>query len=580
MTLLLNGIGISRGVAIGRVYRYDYTAPDIRRQALASGEVDAEVKRFRTALGTAAAELHAIKARIPQESSAEVGAFIDTHLLMLEDHLLSRVPVEHIRGQQCNAEWALKLQHDELIATFDAMADPYLRTRRDDVSHVVGRVLRLLQHDSSRPSEAPPRASIVVAEDLSPSDVVALQHARIGGLVTEYGGPLSHTAILARSLGIPAVMGAHAAGRLLHDGERVIIDGEAGLVLADADEPMIARFRQKLRSQRARSERLDAMRTLPTVTADGADVALQANIELDSDLSAVRQTGEIGVGLYRTEFLFIGRSEAPDEEEQYKIYRRAVRSLRGQVLTIRTLDLGGDKLSDAVDIGEQAPNPAMGLRAIRLSLREPALFIPQLRAILRTSAYGPVRLMLPMVTDLSELQRALDLIAAQREALTREGRNYDPSMPIGAMIEVPAAALTAEEFARRLDFLSIGTNDLIQYTLAIDRTDDAVNDLYDPLHPAVLKLVRLTLEGAERAGIPVAMCGEMAGDPAYTRLLLGLGLREFSVPPNRHAEIKYVITHSDVRKIAAQAAKICTLPSRSERLQALAKLNLGLDELL
>ena len=580
MTLLLNGIGISRGVAIGRVHRYDYTTPDIRRQALAGDEIDAEVGRFRTALGTATAELHAIKARIPQESSAEVGAFIDTHLLMLEDHLLSRVPVEHIRAQRCNAEWALKLQHDELIATFDAMADPYLRTRRDDVSHVVGRVLRLLQHDSSRPSATPPRASIVVAEDLSPSDVVALQHARIGGLVTEYGGQLSHTAILARSLGIPAVMGTHAAGRLLHDGERVIIDGEAGLVLADADEPLTAHFRLKLRSQRARSERLLAMRTLPTVTADGADVSLQANIELDSDLSAVRQAGEIGVGLYRTEFLFIGRSEAPDEEEQYKIYRRAVRSLRGQVLTIRTLDLGGDKLSDAVDIGEQAPNPAMGLRAIRLSLREPTLFIPQLRAILRASSHGPVRLMLPMVTDLSELQRALDLIAAQREALTREGRNYDPSMPIGAMIEVPAAALTAEEFARRLDFLSIGTNDLIQYTLAIDRTDDAVNDLYDPLHPAVLKLVRLTLEGAERAGIPVAMCGEMAGDPAYTRLLLGLGLREFSVPPNRHAEIKYVITRSDVRKIAAQAAELCTLPDRGARLQALAKLNRGLDELL
>jgi phosphoenolpyruvate-protein phosphotransferase (PTS system enzyme I) len=580
MTLLLNGIGISRGVAIGRVHRYDYTAPDIRRHTLAGEAIEPEIKRFCAALETAAAELRALKTRIPEDSSAEVGAFIDTHLLMLEDHLLSRVPVEHIRAQHCNAEWALKLQHDELIATFDAMADPYLRTRRDDVSHVVDRILRLLQHDAERPSAAPPRASIVVAEDLSPSDVVALQHARIGGLVTEYGGPLSHTAILARSLGIPAVMGTHAAGRLLHDTERVIIDGEAGLVLADADEALTRRFRQKLRAQRARNERLRGMRTLPTVTADGADVTLQANIELDTDLNAVRQAGEIGVGLYRTEFLFIGRRDPPDEEEQYKIYRRAVRGLKGQVLTIRTLDLGGDKLSDAVDIGEQAPNPAMGLRAIRLSLREPALFVPQLRAILRASSHGPVRLMLPMLTDLSELHRALELIAEQREALSSEGRHYDPSMPIGAMIEVPAAALIAEEFAHRLDFLSIGTNDLIQYTLAIDRTDDAVNDLYDPLHPAVLKLVRLTLDGAGKAGIPVAMCGEMAGDPAYTRLLLGLGLREFSVPPNRHAEVKYVITRSDVRTISARAAQLCTLPNRQERLQALAELNRGLDELL
>ncbi|APZ43946.1 phosphoenolpyruvate--protein phosphotransferase [Acidihalobacter ferrooxydans] len=579
MALLLNGIGIARGIAIGRVYHYAYATPDIRRQTLAAEAIEAEIERFNTALQATADELRAIKDRIPQTSPAEVGAFIDTHLLMLQDHLLARVPIEHIRALCCNAEWALKLQHDELIATFDAMADPYLRTRRDDVSHVVGRVLRRLHHGVAEPALAsPPRASIVVAEDLSPSDVATLQQARIGGLVTEYGGPLSHTAILARSLGIPTLMGVHAAGRLLRDGERVILDGAAGLLLADADDALTQRFRQQMRAQQARGERLAALRDRPTVTADGAAVSLQANIELDSDIAAVRQVGADGVGLYRTEFLFMGRASVPDETEQYTAYRRAVRNLRGQPLTIRTLDLGGDKLSGAIDLGEQAPNPAMGLRAIRLSLREPGLFVPQLRAILRASAHGPVRLMLPMLTDLSELDHALGLIAGQRAALDAAGQRYDPAMPIGAMIEVPAAALMAEAFASRLDFLSIGTNDLIQYTLAIDRTDDAVNDLYDPLHPAVLRLIQLTLEGAARARVPVAMCGEMAGDPAYTRLLLGLGLREFSVPPNRHAEVKYVITQSHAGALEKAARTLSGLPERSARQQALQALNRGLQE--
>lgn len=580
MALLLNGIGISRGIAIGRVYRYDVDTPNVRRIHLAAGEIKAEIDRFRAALKVTTGELRALKKRIPDEASEEIGAFIDTHLLMLEDHLLSRVPVEHIRDQHCNAEWALMLQHDALITAFDAMADPYLRTRRDDVAHVVGRILRVLQTSTATAQHSPPRASIVVAEDLAPADVVALQHARIGGLVTEYGGPLSHTAILARSLGIPAVMGVHAASRLLLPQERIIVDGDAGLVLAEADSALTERFRVKLRMQRARSERLSAIHSAPTSTSDGAAVGLQANIELDSDLAAVRLLGKTGVGLYRTEFLFMGRSNTPDEEEQYRVYRRAVRALKGQVLTIRTLDLGGDKLAEAIDSSAQAPNPAMGLRAIRLSLREPSLFIPQLRAILRASAHGPVRLMLPMLTDLSELQRAIDLIEQQRETLNREGRQFDPSMPIGAMIEVPAAALLADEFARRLNFLSIGTNDLIQYTLAIDRTDDAVNDLYDPLHPAVLRLIRLVLDAGQHANIPVAMCGEMAGDPNYTRLLLGLGLREFSVPANRYAEIKYVITHSHARRSNTPAAALCALPNRDARQKALSALNRGLEEIL
>lgn len=573
MSLLLNGIGVSRGIAIGRAYRYAQEAPEVTERRLPADALPNEVKRFRHALRRAKAELKAVRARIPAHAPADVGTFIDTHLLMLEDNLLAREPIQHIRRLRCNAEWALKLQHDELVAAFDAMEDPYLRTRRDDVAHVIGRIQRLLAGKETAVMPVT-RGDIVVADDLSPADIASLHQARVAGVITEFGGPLSHTAILLRSLELPAVVGTHAALRLLSNGEMLIIDGDAGLVLADGAISLKRHFRERLRNERARRATLAKAIRLPSITRDGASVTLQANIELDTDLPALRRLGPTGVGLYRTEFLYINRKTPPDEEEQLRAYRRALRALGGETLTIRTYDLGGDKLFDADQRdGPISPNPALGLRAVRLSLREPTLFAPQIRAILRASAHGPVRLMLPMLTDLSELDQCLNLIEEQRALLRRSGRPFDPTLGIGAMIEVPAAALTAESFARRLDFLSIGTNDLIQYTLAIDRTDETVNHLYDPLHPAVLQLIRLTLEGGARAGIPVAMCGEMAGDVRYTRLLLGMGLREFSVPVNRLAEIRHVIRHSDAYTLSAAADALIATAGRSARAELLDGIN-------
>ncbi|OBS09119.1 phosphoenolpyruvate--protein phosphotransferase [Acidihalobacter prosperus] len=578
MSLLLNGIGVSRGIAIGRAYRYEQESPEIVERRLATADLPAEIRRFRRALQRAKAELKGVRDRIPENAPADVGTFIDTHLLMLEDGLLAQAPIQHMRALHCNAEWALKLQYDELVATFDAMEDAYLRTRRDDVAHVIGRIQRLLAGHEATSAPAS-RGDVVVAGDLSPADIASLHDARVAGVITEFGGPLSHTAILLRSLEIPAVVGTHAALRLIGSGETLIIDGDAGLVLAGAAPSLQRHFRERLRRDRVRRATLAKSVLLPGITLDRHVISLQANIELDADLAALRRLGPTAVGLYRTEFLFINpKASPPGEEEQLRAYRKALRALRGSALTIRTYDLGGDKLFDGdMRDGQISPNPALGLRAVRLSLREPAPFAAQIRAILRASAQGPVRLMLPMLTDLSELDQCLALIAEQREALRRAGRPFDPDLPIGAMIEVPAAALTAEAFARRLDFLSIGTNDLIQYTLAIDRTDEMVNHLYDPLHPAVLQLIRLTLEGGARAGIPVAMCGEMAGDARYTRLLLGLGLREFSVPINRLAEIRHVIRNSDCGALSQPADALLATPDRAERLRRLQEINRDLD---
>ncbi|AOV17956.1 phosphoenolpyruvate--protein phosphotransferase [Acidihalobacter aeolianus] len=580
MSLLLNGIGVSRGIAIGRAHLYAQETPEVAERRLPGDAIASEVKRFRRALQRAKTELKGLRARIPTHAPADVGSFIDTHLLMLEDNLLARVPIQHIRERHCNAEWALKLQYDELIATFDAMEDPYLRTRRDDVAHVIGRVQRLLTGSETNVLPAG-RGEIVVADDLSPADIASLHQARVAGVVTEFGGPLSHTAILLRSLELPAVVGVQAALRLLAADEPLILDGDGGFVLADAPPSLRQHFRDRLRDARQRRADLVRQARLPSVTLDGTPVTLQANIELDADLNALRRAGPTGVGLYRTEFLYLNRSTPPDEGEQLKAYRRALRALGGEALTVRTYDLGGDKLPDAEARETQgSPNPALGLRAIRLSLREPGLFATQIRAILRASALGPIRLMLPMLTDISELDQCLALIEEQRSQLRKAGRRFDPGMPIGAMIEVPAAALTAAAFARRLDFLSIGTNDLTQYTLAIDRTDETVNHLYDPLHPAVLQLIRLTLKGAARARKPVAMCGEMAGDPRYTRLLLGMGLREFSVPVNRLAEIRHVIRRTDVRKLATPVRKLLAAGERAVRDRLLETLNQDLEPAL
>lgn len=544
MTFTIRGISASRGLAIGRVQAVARGRPEATERRLEPSRVEAEVERFGRAVAAARLELGAIKARIPEGTPKEIAAFIDTHLLMLEDEAITTAPLGYIRELRCNAEWALKLECDALVSVFEAMDDPYLRTRKDDVEHVVDRVQAHLQEE--RGKRPPPGESaagrIVYADDLTPADTVLMQHQGVAGFMTEFGGSNSHTAILARSLNIPAVVGLHRSAALLRDGDEVVLDGREGVVIVSPTD-IVKRFYEHRRREieRTRAARRK-LRATPTVTADGEPVVLQANVELPGESAGAVRDGAAGVGLYRTEFLFMNRSHPPDEQEQFEAYSELVTALKGFPVTVRTLDLGADKQVDGARPDAPATsNPALGLRAVRLCLKEQSLFRPQIRAILRASACGPVRMMIPMLANTTELDQVLRIVRDCKRELDERGEGYDASMPVGAMIEVPAAAICADIFARRLDFLSIGTNDLIQYTIAIDRIDDEVSYLYDPLHPAVLRLVATTIAAGRKAGIPVAMCGEMAGDARYTKLLLGMGLREFSVHPNALLEVKQII---------------------------------------
>ena len=564
MTFTIHGISASKGIAIGRVRALDRGRPEATERRLDPSQVEAEVERFGRAVNAARLELRAVKARIPEATPKEIAAFIDTHLLMLEDEAISRAPIKYIREMPCNAEWALKLECDALVAVFDAMDDSYLRTRKDDVEHVVNRVQNFLRggsggipHDGDSVD-----GRILYADDLTPADTVLMQHQGVAGFMTEFGGPNSHTAILARSLNIPAVVGLHRSAELLRDGDEVVLDGRQGVVVVSPTD-VVRRFYERRRREIQRiwvARR--KLRSMPTVTADGEPVVLQANVELPGESAGAVRDGAAGVGLYRTEFLFMNRRDSPNEQEQFEAYSELVAALRGAPVTIRTLDLGADKQVDGARPDAPATsNPALGLRAVRLCLKDQSLFRPQIRAILRVSAHGPVRMMIPMLANTTELAQVLRIVRDCKRELDASGESYDASMPVGAMIEVPAAAICADIFARRLDFLSIGTNDLIQYTIAADRIDDEVSYLYDPMHPAVLRLVATTIAEGRKAGIPVAMCGEMAGDARYTKLLLGMGLREFSVHPNALLEVKQIIGETRI----APARKLTRRILRSTR---------------
>jgi phosphotransferase system enzyme I (PtsI) len=558
VSLALSGIGVSRGIAIGRAHVLLRGSIEVLESALPEDLIENEVERFLQAVHNARQQLESLRERIPPGTRADIAAFIDTHRLMLDDDTLITTPVELIRERRCNAEWALKLQRDAVAEVFDRMDDPYLRTRRDEVDHVINRILRiLLDTDGNEPgsdSDSLDQA-IILADNLTPAETVLLEHQGISGFATAYGGPLSHTAILARSMQIPAIVGIYSLERYIRDGETVILDGVQGVLIAGPDQATLQHYRERQQQELQRRLDLGLLADTPAVTLDSTPITLMANIELPEDIQAVSTASASGVGLYRTEFLYMNRAEPPGEEEQYEVYLSVIEALGGRPLTIRTLDMGADK-----HIGGGSTrgcnNPALGLRAIRLCLKDLSLFRPQLRAILRASAHGPVRMMLPMLSNTHELHQALSLVNETRNALQRESHAFAPDLPIGGMIEIPAAALCAADFARHLDFLSIGTNDLIQYALAIDRVDEEVTYLYDPLHPAVLKLIRMTIEAGRDAGIPVAMCGEMAGDPRYTRLLLGMGLREFSMHHTALQEVKNVINRSTLHKLEILVAEL------------------------
>ncbi len=547
MSLALSGIGVSRGIAIGKAHLILRGRVEVLESAIPRPLIEDEVTRFLEAVNCARQQLEDVRGRIPESSRVDIAAFIDSHLLMLDDATLVTSSVDLIRERGCNAEWALKLQRDAVVDVFETMDDAYLRTRGDDIDHVINRLQRILMDNDQEDAYndgAPLDNAIVLAYDLNPAETVLLEHQGISAFATECGGPLSHTAILARSMQIPALVGTHGLRRYIRDDETVILDGLQGILIAGADERTLDHYRERQQLEYQRQLELTRLTDTPAITRDGMPITLMANIELPEDIDAVSRESASGVGLYRTEFLFMNRSGPPDEDEQYDWYISVIEALRGKSLTIRTVDIGADKQVDGNN--RSCSNPALGLRAIRLCLKDHSLFKPQLRAILRASAHGPVRLMIPMLCNTQELHQVLSLINDTKNALQRESLAFSPDVQIGAMIEVPAAALSASEFASHVDFLSIGTNDLIQYTLAIDRVDNEVNYLYDPLHPAVLKLIKMTIDAGVAAGIPVSMCGEMAGDTRYTRLLLGMGLKEFSMHHTALQEVKRVINSSTI----------------------------------
>lgn len=568
MTFSLHGVGVSRGIAIGNVHIIERNQLEIPEYCIPKKHLAREIKRFQSAVSSARQQLRAIRNYVPKEVGSDIAAFIDTHLLMLDDTAITEEPGKLIQDMRCNAEWALKLQRDALVNVFDEMDDAYLRTRKDDVLHVINRIQRILLKQTPLRHEEPDSrltGYIVLADDLTPADTVLLQYQGIVAFATEFGGPTSHTAILARSLGIPAIVGVHQSRRYIREDEQLVVDGSRGILLANPDKRTLNHYKHRQREEKRYLSGLKKIRQSPTVTQDGVVIELQTNIELPRDFDSVREVGASGVGLYRTEFMYMNRETPPDEEEHYETYANVIRILDGLPLTIRTLDLGADK---QVDGGRQSgpiqSNPALGLRAIRLCLKEPGLFQPQLRAIMRASALGPVRMMIPMLSNIHETLQVLQMVSDLKDELASNNIAFDHDIPIGGMIEVPAAAVCADIFAQHLDFLSIGTNDLIQYTMAIDRVNEEVNYLYDPLHPAVLRLIHQTLKAGERAGIPVAMCGEMAGETAYTRLLLGLGLREFSVHPAVLLEVKQIIMHSRIRELEKLARKALNVSSGAD----------------
>ena len=561
MTFVVQGLPVARGIAIGRAVLVASSRVEVVHDFIEPEQVLAELARLRTARDAVAAELQRMQREMPKDAPPELTALLDVHLLLLQDETIGAGVRQWITQRHYNAEWALVTQLEVLVRQFDEMQDEYLRERKADLEQVVERVLRRLKGVAPLAAMAAPRARaqdeplVLVAHDLSPADMLQFKKSVFAGFVTDVGGKTSHTAIVARSMDIPAVVGARAASDLVRQDDWVIIDGDAGVMIVDPTPIIRDEYAYKQRQGELERGRLARLAHTPAVTLDGERVELLANIEQPDDAAAALAVGAVGVGLFRSEFLFMGRSgKLPDEEEQYQAYRRAAEAMHGMPVTIRTIDIGADKPLD--DRRESTHlNPALGLRAIRWSLSEPAMFLTQLRALLRAAAHGQVHILIPMLAHASEIRQTLELLAQARAQIDARGQVHG-AVKLGAMIEVPAAALSVKMFLRHFDFLSIGTNDLTQYTLAIDRADDAVAHLYDPLHPAVLHLVAGTIAAARAQGKGVTVCGEMAGDPQMTRLLLGMGLRSFSMHPSQILTVKQELLRADAGQLVPWAQAV------------------------
>ena len=581
MTFALHGIAVSKGIAIGKAVLISRAALEVSHHLIEAGKEEAEANKLLDAFEQVRLELAQLRQGLPKDAPQEMAAFLDVHGMILADPALAEKPLKLIRTQRLNAAWALTTELNDLLEQFSEIEDAYLKERANDIRQVAERVLKALNaqqkdalgdSDLLSPSDVGVDA-IIVAHDIAPHDMLRFKEHAFTGFVTDLGGKTSHTAIVARSMEIPAVVGVRHASEMIRHGDWLVIDGEHGVVVVAPDEQLLAEYR--LLQERAIQEtrKLQELKHSRTTTVDHVAIELLANIELPEDATQAVDLGAIGVGLFRSEFLFMDRKQAlPDEERQYQEYRRVVDLLQGLPVNIRTIDVGADKaLGSGSDLSETGTSP-LGLRAIRWSLTEPEIFLTQLRAILRASAYGQARIMIPMLAHVKEIDETLRLIEKAKQQLHQRGQSFNPNIQVGAMIEIPAAALVLPLFINRFDFLSIGTNDLIQYTLAIDRADHAVAHLYDPYHPAILNLLFSIIDQAKRANIPVAVCGEMAGDPSMTKLLLGMGLTDFSMHFSQLLLVKREILSADVGLLKSRIGPVLRAIEPDEQAEALEKL--------
>ena len=570
MTFSIHGLAVARGIAIGRAVLVASSRVDVAHYFINASQIDAELQRINSARQAVMQEVQRLHQSVPKDAPPELAALLEVHMMLLQDEMLADGVKHWVTDRLYNAEWALTSQLEVVTRQFDEMQDAYLRERKGDLEQVVERLLRHMKGlPTTLPQPTPRKAHswqqdqllddshdvplVLIAHDLSPADMLQFKQSVFTGFVTDVGGKTSHTAIVARSLDIPAVVGARNASHLVRQDDWVIIDGDAGVIIVGPSPIILEEYSFKQRQAQLERERLARLKNTPAVTMDGQKINLMANIELPEDTAQAVAMGAVGVGLFRSEFLFMGREgQLPDEEEQFQAYKRAVEGMKGLPVTIRTVDVGADKPLDRTTKDEAHLNPALGLRAIRWSLADPSMFLSQLRAILRAAMHGKVNLLIPMLAHAREIHQTFQLLAQAQQQLDRRGVAYGP-LRVGAMIEVPAAALSLPLFLKHFDFLSVGTNDLIQYTLAIDRADEQVAHLYDPLHPAVLQLLANTIAQGAAAGKEVSLCGEMAGDPAYTRLLLGLGLRHFSMHPTQVLRVKQEVLRSDTSRLGAWA---------------------------
>jgi phosphotransferase system enzyme I (PtsI) len=570
MTFSIHGLAVARGIAIGRAVLVASSRVDVAHYFIDASQIEAELQRINSARQAVKQEVQRLHQSVPKDAPPELAALLEVHMMLLQDEMLADGVKHWVTDRLYNAEWALTSQLEVVTRQFDEMQDAYLRERKGDLEQVVERLLRHMKGlPTTLPQPTPRKAHswqqdqllddshdvplVLIAHDLSPADMLQFKQSVFTGFVTDVGGKTSHTAIVARSLDIPAVVGARNASHLVRQDDWVIIDGDAGVIIVGPSPIILEEYSFKQRQAQLERERLARLKNTPAVTMDGQKINLMANIELPEDTAQAVAMGAVGVGLFRSEFLFMGREgQLPDEEEQFQAYKRAVEGMKGLPVTIRTVDVGADKPLDRTIKDEAHLNPALGLRAIRWSLADPSMFLSQLRAILRAAMHGKVNLLIPMLAHAREIHQTFQLLAQAQQQLDRRGVAYGP-LRVGAMIEVPAAALSLPLFLKHFDFLSVGTNDLIQYTLAIDRADEQVAHLYDPLHPAVLQLLANTIAQGAAAGKEVSLCGEMAGDPAYTRLLLGLGLRHFSMHPTQLLRVKQEVLRSDTSRLGAWA---------------------------